>query len=163
MTEPPFRLRPANLKDLDRLGELYLDLGHAYEAADASYRRAIDAGRPWREHLVEGLKEDRMRIPVTLSERGHIVSFVIARAAPAPIGSALARVGLIEGAFVEEAYRRQGRLRASVADAMRWFDVKGVPWVELLADLRDATALAAWHRLGFVDFQTVMRAHVAAR
>jgi predicted GNAT family acetyltransferase len=152
--------RPATSRDLDRLGELYLAMGRSFAALDPAYQLAMDAGRMWREHLLDGFKSDRIRVPVTLGESGQAVSFLVARVASAPPGSALSQVGLIEGAFVEEECRRQGRLRAMVADAMRWFAVKRVPHVDLIADIRDPVALAAWRALGFSDLQLVLRARV---
>ena len=153
-------MRPATSRDLDRLGELYLDMGRGYAALDPAYLLAMDAGRMWREHLLEGFKTDRVRVPVCLDDARSIVGFLVARVAPAPIGGALPFVGLIEGAFVEEPYRRQGRLRAMTRDAMRWFAVKRVPHVDLIADMRDPGALAAWRALGFSDLQLVLRAPV---
>jgi len=152
--------RPATSRDLDRLGELYLMMGREYAQLDPAYALAIDAGRMWREHLLEGLKRDRIRVPVTVDEGGRPVSFLIARVAPSPPGSANPQVGLIEGAYVEEGFRRQGRLRAMADDAMRWFAVKRMPHVDLIADTRDPVALAAWRALGFGDLQLVLRARV---
>ena len=160
MSESAFRVRPASARDLDRLGELYLTMSRAAAAADPGYALALDAGRMWREHLEAGLKADRIRVLVSEDEHRRVVSFLAARVAPSPVGSAAPMSGLIEGAFVEEAFRRQGRLRAMCAEAMRWFEVKRVKRVDLLADLRDAGARAAWKSVGFEDVQVVMRAEV---
>lgn len=160
MTGQAFRVRAATPKDLDRLGELYLALGRAFAALDPSYALAIDAGRAWREHIEEGIKAERIRAVVTEDGGRRIVSFLVARVAPSPIGAAYPLAGLIEGAFVEEGCRREGRLRAMAADAMRWFAFKRVPSVDLIADTRDAAALAAWSALGFAPVQTVLRAAV---
>ncbi len=160
MTEPAFRTRPATARDLDRLGELYLVFGRAYAAIDPAYALALDAGRMWREHIQDGLKSERIRLLVTEDDTRQVVSFLVARVAPSPVGAALPLAGLIEGAFVEPAYRRQGRLRAMVAEAFRWFAVKRVATVDLVADLRDDGARAAWKAMGFADVQTVMRASV---
>lgn len=160
MSALPIAVRPAGPPDLDRLGELFLEHGQACEALDPAYRRAIDAGRPWREHLVEGLREDRIRIPATVGDDGQLVSFLTARAVTAPLGSAVPFIGFVENAFVQVPFRRQGRLRAMHADALRWFQVKRVPRVELVADLQDADSIAAWRRLGFVQVQAVLRAAV---
>jgi predicted GNAT family acetyltransferase len=160
MTASPPRARPGTPRDLDRLSEMYLALGRAYSAADPQYGLAIDAGRMWREHIDEGLKSDRIRVVVTEDESRRAVSFLVARVAPSPPGAASPSSGLIEGAYVEPAFRRQGRLKAMLADAMRWFSVKRVASVDLIADLRDEAARAAWHALGFADVQSVMRAKV---
>lgn len=160
MSGAPFPTRPAGLKDLDRLGELYLAFGRASAAADPGFSLAIDAGRAWREHIVEGLKAERTRVVVTEDDGRHIVSFLVARVAPSPIGAAVPYTGLIEGAFVEEGRRREGRLKAMTADAMRWFAYKRVPSVDLIADSRDQAAKAAWRALGFSEVQAVFRAPV---
>lgn len=149
--------RPAGKRDLDRLGELILALGRAYEPLDPAYRLSIDFGRMWREHLEEGMAEDRIRVPVTLDGSRRPVSFLVARVAGAPLGYAGGRIGLIEAAWVDEGFRRQGRLRAMVADAMRWFEVKRAPRVEIVVDPRDRDARAAWSALGFAPAQTVFR------
>jgi len=157
----PVVCRPAGKRDLDRLGELILVLGRAYEPADPAYRLSIDFGRMWREHLEEGIHEDSIRVPVTLDGGGRVVSFLVARVAAAPLGYAGGRIGLIEGAWVEPEVRRQGRLAAMVADAFRWFEVKRVPRVEVVVDVRDADAQAAWAAMGFVRTQAVMRRDLA--
>jgi len=160
MTEPKARARPAGARDLDTLGELYLRAARLFAARDPHYELAMDAGRMWRDHIVDGLKTDRLRVTVTDGENARPVSFLVARVAPSPPGAARPLSGFIEGAFVDEAHRRQGRLRAMNADAMRWFAVKRVPTVELIADLRDDEARAAWRALGFADVQSVMRVTV---
>ena len=154
---PEIRVRAATAKDFDRIGELVLSLGRAYEAVDPSYALAIDFGRMWREHIEEGLKDDRIRVPVSLDAGGKIVSLLVARAAYAPLGLKAPRMGLIEAAWVEEPFRRQGRLRAMANDAMRWFEVKRATNVQIAVDHRDAIASAAWRALGFGDFQLVLR------
>jgi predicted GNAT family acetyltransferase len=154
------RVRAATARDLDRLGELYLDLGRASAALDPAYALALDAGRMWREHLEAGFKSDRIRVLVTMDDGGRVVSFLAARIAPAPVGSAAPLAGVIEGAFVAPEHRRQGRLRAMVAEARRWFEVKSVKTVDLIADVRDDAARAAWRAVGFSDVQVVMRSNV---
>jgi GNAT superfamily N-acetyltransferase len=158
MTEPRFTVRPGTTRDLERLSELYLMLGRAYSAVDAAYNLAVDAGRMWREHLMDGLKSERIRVLVTEDDKRRVVSFLVARVAPSPAGSAAPLSGLIEGAFVEEAHRRQGRLKAMCAEAFRWFEMKRVLSVDLIADLRDEGARAAWKAVGFAEVQLVMRA-----
>lgn len=160
MTAETPKTRPATARDLDRLGELYLELGRAYAALDPAYALAIDAGRMWREHIEAGWKAERIRVLVTEDDKRRIVSFLVARVAPSPPGAASPATGLIEGAFVEQGHRRQGRLRAMAGDAMRWFAFKRVPSVDLIADLRDAGARSAWAAVGFKDVQAVMRAQV---
>jgi hypothetical protein len=160
MAGAPIACRPAAKRDLDRLGELILALGRAYEPLDPTYKLSIDFGRMWREHLEEGMGEDRIRVPVTLDDDRRVVSFLVARTAPAPLGYAGGRIGLIEAAWVEPDFRRQGRLAAMVADAFRWFEVKRVPRVEIVVDARDHAASAAWSALGFSAAQTVMRREV---
>ncbi len=157
MSGSPTPCRPAGKRDLDRIGELVLSLGRAYEEVDPAYGLSIDFGRMWREHLEGGMADDRMRVPVTLDGAGRVVSFLVARAAGAPLGYAGGRIGLIEGAWVEPDFRRQGRLSAMVGDAFRWFEVKRVPRVEVVVDRRDGAARAAWAALGFAAAQTVMR------
>src|SRR5689334_16314025 len=130
MTREAPRARAATSRDLDRLSEMYLALGRTYSAADPAYGLAIDAGRMWREHIAEGLKSDRIRVVVTEDEAHRAVSFLVARVAPSPPGAASPHSGLIEGAFVELPFRRQGRLQAMQADAMRWFAVKRVTTVD---------------------------------
>jgi GNAT superfamily N-acetyltransferase len=152
--------RPAGKRDLDRLGELILALGRAYEPLDPAYRLSIDFGRMWREHLEEGMASDRIRVPVTTDGTRTVVSFLVARFAPAPLGYGGGRIGLIEGAWVEPDFRRQGRLRAMVADAFRWFEVHNVPRVEVVVEARDADARAAWSALGFGPAQSVYRREV---
>jgi GNAT superfamily N-acetyltransferase len=163
MTAGPYAVRPATTRDLERLSELYLMLARAYADLDPAYTLAIDAGRMWREHLMDGLKSERIRIVVTEDEKRRVVSFLVARVAPSPPGSAAPLSGLIEGAFVEPAYRRQGRLKAMCGESFRWFEVKRVAHVDLIADLRDDGARAAWKALGFADVQAVMRAKVLAQ
>ena len=160
MSALPFTVRPGTTRDLERLSELYLMLGRAYAAVDPAYNLAIDAGRMWREHLQGGLASERIRVLVTEDGKRRIVSFLVARVAPSPPGSAVPLSGLIEGAFVEEAHRREGRLKAMCAEAFRWFDMKRVDSVDLLADLRDDGARAAWKAVGFAEVQVVMRARV---
>ncbi len=160
MTEGPVRARVATKKDLDALGALYLKAARAFSAKDEAYAIALDAGRMWREHIEAGLKEERIRLVVTEGEGRQIVSFLVARVAPSPPGAARPLAGLIEGAYVEEGSRRQGRLRAMADEAMRWFAFKRVPSIDLIADLRDEDARAAWKALGFADVQVVMRRHV---
>lgn len=162
MTAPAFRVRPATARDLDRLGELYLQLGRAYSVADPAYALAMDAGRAWRDHISDGLAADRIRVIVSEDADRRVVAFLVARVAPSPPGSAAPLSGLIEGAFVEEEHRRQGRLRAMHAEAMRWFAVKRVKWVDLIADVRDEGARASWKALGYQDVQVVMRLSVLA-
>ncbi|HKZ60031.1 MAG TPA: hypothetical protein VJ547_09335 [Candidatus Thermoplasmatota archaeon] len=157
MSEAPIRVRAAGRKDLDALGALYLKAARAFAAKDEAYALALDAGRMWREHIEDGLKEERIRVLVTESGARQVVSFLVARVAPSPPGAARPLAGLIEGAFVEEAFRKQGRLKAMVDEAMRWLTFKRVPSVDLIADLRDESARAAWKALGFADVQAVMR------
>ena len=160
MNEIPFSVRPATKRDLDRLGELYLHLARASAALDPTYALAMDAGRMWREHIEDGLQSERIRVLVSEDGDRRIVSFLVARVAPSPVGSAAPLSGLIEGAFVEVAHRRQGRLKAMVSEAFRWFEMKRVSAVDLLADLRDEGARNAWKAVGFQDVQVVMRAPV---
>jgi GNAT superfamily N-acetyltransferase len=162
MSEAPVRARVATKRDLDALGELYLEAARAFAEKDAAYAIAMDAGRMWREHIEAGLKEERIRVVVTQGEGREILSFLVARVAPSPPGAARPLAGLIEGAYVAPEYRRHGRLKVMVDEAMRWFAFKRVPWVDLLADLRDEEARAAWKAAGFADVQAVMRRPVPA-
>lgn len=157
MTDEAPRARAATKRDLEALGELYLEGARGFAEKDPAYAIALDAGRMWREHIEAGLKEERIRVLVTVGAAREVVSFLVARVAPSPPGAARPLAGLIEGAFVAPDYRREGRLRAMAEEAMRWFAFKRVPWVDLLADVRDEQARAAWKALGFADVQAVMR------
>ena len=71
------------------------------------------------------------------------------------------RFGYIADLWVEETYRQRGVARSLFEAAKDWCKTQGVERIQLEVDVENDPGQKFWHKLGFEDFEIVMRKTLA--
>jgi GNAT superfamily N-acetyltransferase len=147
--------RPAAARELDRVAELWSELGDHLARIDPSFALAPGAGAQARA-LLRRLAQDPDTSIRVWDEAGDLPAFAIVRVLHPSIWAREGARAEIGDLFVREAWRRRGIGRALVRDALSWAALRGATRVEVRVAARNHEAQAFWRGLGFDDFVDVL-------
>jgi L-amino acid N-acyltransferase YncA len=150
-------IRPARESDIGELARLIAAIGAYHEAVDDRVRVDWEEIRDAPNWLKLILNRDHHAIWVADHGEGRLVGYLWVRLHRQRQGYLPKVVGYISNAFMEEAWRERGLMRPMLELAYDWFRAKGIEVVTLGVLHRNWIGSAAWHKLGFEDWNEERR------
>lgn len=147
--------RPAAARELDRVAELWSELGDHLSRIDPSFALGPGAGDQARA-LLRRLSQDADTRILVWDEAGNLPAFAIVRVLRPSIWAREGARAEIGDLFVREGWRRRGIGRALVRDALAWAAGRGATRAEVRVAARNDEAQAFWRVLDFDDFVDVL-------
>ena len=151
----PGVVRPARMRDLDRVAALWSAITNHHAHLDPLFTMRPDAGGELRE-LLSALLRDRDAEILVYDADGDLPGMCIVRVDHAPPILQEVERAEITDLGVREDLRRRGIGHALVAEALRWVAAAGVHRVEVQVAHGNAEGQAFWRAEGFGDFMDVL-------
>ncbi|HOF88944.1 MAG TPA: GNAT family N-acetyltransferase [Armatimonadota bacterium] len=149
--EAPVIIRPATRKDLEVIGDLWVELMSFHADLDARFG-IPDGGRvKYMRHVTPMLHDDMCRPLVAVVAEG-VVGYLLAYVAENPPIFPIPRYGFIADLCVTSACRRRGVGKRLVADALAWFRRHGVTSIQLNVAHHNPVSQAFWRGIGCTDY-----------
>ncbi|GBD28932.1 Acetyltransferase YpeA [bacterium HR32] len=142
------RIRPAEVRDLAGVVELWGELARLHERLDGAFALSRTWRRAYEEYLSHLLGREDVLVVVAESQ-GELVGLAVGRITLLPAFFRRRRRGYIQDVYTREGYRGQGLGRALVARLEAWMRERGVRRVELTVAVGNAQAEAFWERSGY--------------
>ena len=155
MSALPGVVRPARMRDLDRVAALWSAITHHHAHLDPLFRMRAGAEDELRE-LLSAMLRDRDAVILVYEQDGDLPGMCIVRIDHAPPILEEVQRAEITDLGVRDDLRRRGIGRALVAEAMRWIRASGVQRVEVQVAHGNAEGQAFWRACGFGDFMDVL-------
>jgi len=155
MSGLPGVVRPARMRDLDRVAALWSAITHHHAHLDPLFRMRSGAEDELRE-LLTAMLRDRDAVILVYDLDGDLPGMCIVRIDHAPPILEEVERAEITDLGVRPDLRRKGVGRALVAEAMRWIQASGVQRVEVQVAHRNVEGQAFWRAAGFGDFMDVL-------
>ncbi|MFX0095582.1 MAG: GNAT family N-acetyltransferase [Candidatus Hodarchaeota archaeon] len=157
---PSFTIRKAEISDLERLTELWLDQREYHCEYDNLYEYTEEAPHLWTEQIRRALFSETQCVYVAVIE-GNIAGYIHGAIYPWPM-SPYKYYGSLNTIIISARFRGQGYGRRLVKRLLNWFKEKGIKYVSLHVDYRNQTALKLYHSLGFQNYQERLMATLNA-
>jgi ribosomal protein S18 acetylase RimI-like enzyme len=93
-------------------------------------------------------------------DNGTIVGYLAGKIEKRPPVFEVGERGWIDSAYVLEEHRGQGIGRELAEKMLRWFEERGIRYVELSVDSRNELGCSVWRSLGFETWQFVMKKRI---
>jgi ribosomal protein S18 acetylase RimI-like enzyme len=150
-------VRPAELRDLDRVAALWTAITHHHARLDPLFtqRRDPEAADALRE-LIREIHRDRDAAIFVFDRDGDLPGMCIVRIDHAPPILQETTRAEITDLCVREGERRQGIGRRLVAAALAWVRAAEVGRTEVQVAVGNTEGQAFWRALGFTDLLQVL-------
>lgn len=148
-------IRKAEQKDTAAILVLMKQLIDQHAALD-KYYKTFAQHRSLKSYVANAIKNSD-QLPLVAEINDKVVGYFLAEIQEAPYYSSEKFIGVVADAAVDYKYRRRGILTELFKEAMARFKEKGVNYLELWVDARNAPAVAAWRKLGFKDYKLRLR------
>lgn len=148
-------IRKAAEKDRPMILRLMEQLIEEHRRLDAYYK-PFAKYRGLKDYIADAATDENKLLLVAEND-GMIIGYFLGIIEEAPFYSVENYIGVVADAAVDKKYRRRGALAALFKEALEWFRKKGVNYIELSVDIRNAAAVAAWRRMGFAEYKYRMR------
>lgn len=153
---PEGAIRPAALRDLDRLAALWSALASHHAPLDPLFRLRPDAGVAIRALLESQLRDPDAALFVC-ELGGDLAGFCAVRALRAPPVFEETERAEIGDLAVRDGRRRRGIGRALAEAALAWVAARGLGRVEVRVASANREGQAFWRALGFGDLMDVLQ------
>jgi ribosomal protein S18 acetylase RimI-like enzyme len=155
MTQPleTVAFRPWNRRDIPVLARLARELYAYIESIDPVWRTSPGAEEHLRSHLLD-LFTTRHAMTYVACDGEEIVGFITGSITQRPPVILPHRDGLIDNAYVNYGWRRQGIGTRLSKMLLAWFTEQGVKEVRIHYQVSNQGALRFWERLGFRPWTT---------
>lgn len=153
---PPPQIRPATVRDIQRILPLWEALAALHGALDPALAVEPDATREYVEFLRDAVGRSDTCVMLAIDGDSPI-AFALGRIQVLPLPFREQRRGWIQDAFTVPARRREGIGRRVVEALLAWFDDRRVALVELTVAVRNIEAVHFWEALGFSTYMVRMK------
>jgi ribosomal protein S18 acetylase RimI-like enzyme len=148
-------IRRAELRDLERVAGLWLDLAEHHAALDSAFALGPRA-EPEAYALVRSWLRDPGSAAFLAEQEGRAVGLCILHIARAPAIARERERAEITDLLVEPAARRRGLGRRLVESALAFAGERGVERIRVHVAVANREAQAFWRALGFGDLMDVL-------
>ncbi|MDP6981420.1 MAG: GNAT family N-acetyltransferase [Myxococcota bacterium] len=149
-------IRPAELRDLDRVAALWTAITHHHSALDPIFTMRPDADAALRD-LLEAMQRDPETLILVYDDDDDLPGMAIARIDQQPPIMQETQRAEITDLGVREGERRRGIASALVDAALEWIRVSGVDRVEVNVARGNREGQAFWRARGFGDLMDVLQ------
>lgn len=151
MTEAPVAIRPASRKDLEVIGDLWIELMTFHAGLDPRFGIPDNGRQHYIKHVTPMLRDDMCRVLVA-EVAGAVVGYLLAYIAENPPIFLTHRYGFIADLCVTSFCRRRGVGKLLVDAALRWFRLNDLSSIQLNVAHLNPVSQAFWRRIGCVDY-----------
>jgi ribosomal protein S18 acetylase RimI-like enzyme len=145
------RIRPATRRDLDAVGDLWVELMTYHHRLDPRFGIPEDGRRQYIRHVAQALRDDNCRLLVAAVD-GRIVGYLFSYIAQNPPIFPHPYFGFIADLCVTATCRRGGIGALLVRDALAWFKARGLHSVQLNVAHHNPISQAFWRKMGCSDY-----------
>ncbi|MFX0061673.1 MAG: GNAT family N-acetyltransferase [Candidatus Hermodarchaeota archaeon] len=146
------QIRPAELDDVEILGELWLYQRCFHEQWDEIYVAIPMAQQMWQEQLKSYLNQSNHCVFVAKNVLEKIVGYVHGSFHPWPV-SPFQFYGSLNTIAVAEESQGQGIGKKLIRKLLEWFKEHQIKYISLHVDYRNQNALKMYQDLGFHPYQ----------
>ncbi len=150
------RVRPATMKDLDRVAALWTHITRHHEPLDPVFRMRSEADSELRE-LLGALQRDRDAAIFVFDDAGDLPGMCIVRVDQAPPIMEESERAEITDLGVRADRRREGIATALLQRALAWVKECGIERVEVQVAVANREGQAFWRAHGFGDLMDVLQ------
>ncbi|OPZ87572.1 MAG: putative acetyltransferase [bacterium ADurb.Bin429] len=151
LLEAPVIIRPATRKDLDVIGDLWVELMSFHAGLDIRFG-IPDGGRvKYIRHVTPMLHDDMCRLLVAIIDE-RVVGYLLAYVAENPPIFPTPRYGFIADLCVTAVCRRRGVGKRLVDDVLAWFCRQGLTSIQLNVAHHNPVSQAFWRGIGCTDY-----------
>ncbi|MHB9024557.1 MAG: GNAT family N-acetyltransferase [Armatimonadota bacterium] len=147
----PVTVRPATRKDLDAIGNLWIELMSFHAALDPRFRIPSHGREKYMRHTQEGLADRHYRVLVA-EDNGRVIGYISGYIALNPPIFPTPRYGFIADLCVTAHSRRRGVGRSLVTALRHWFQVNDMEHVQLNVAHCNPVSQAFWRKVGCSDY-----------
>lgn len=154
-------IRKATIEDLPAVVEMALAMASYHHDLDGYYK----APSAYRDLELEFEKElsDKQSLILIAEENGQPAGYFRGSIERAPDYASAKKIGMVYDLFVKKEARRQGIGKQIFAEALAWFQEKGVKNIELNVDVRNEAAVEFWKKNQFLEYKLRMRRYLTGK
>lgn len=141
-------VRPAELRDVPALVELWGELARLHERLDGSFALSRSWRRAYEDYLLHMLRRPDVRV-VVAQVNGRLVGLAVGRVTWLPAFFRQRRRGYIQDVYTQQGYRGRGIGRSMLAHLESWLRRQGVRRAELTVAVGNPQAESFWERAGY--------------
>ncbi|MFX1250628.1 MAG: GNAT family N-acetyltransferase [Promethearchaeota archaeon] len=152
LSKETVKIREAQKRDLDQLGQLWLMQRIFHQKWDELYASIPSAKDKWKEGIEKALNIPTEKIFIAEDETGKLLGYVAGGIYPWPI-SPFQKYGSLNTIAVAENSRRQGIGKRLALELLSWFQREEIQHISIHVDYRNQVALQLYKSLGFREYQ----------
>ncbi len=148
-------IRTATLKDVEIIIQLWKEMMKYHSEMSPLFYLAEDSEKYYRMYLVNSLNNPEVLYTVSENDgfpSGYARGSIVNRA---PIFEKR-RIGMINEIFVLPQFRNSGLGSELTKSLTKWFNTKGIEYIELEVAWENKAGIEFWKRLGFTNFKIKM-------
>jgi len=153
------KIREAKKADVKQIEGLSDKLMGCHLQFDEYYKLRGDSDMEYVGYF-EALVSSKDSAVFVAEDNGTIVGYLAGKIEKRPPVFEVGERGWIDSAYVLEEHRGQGIGRELAEKMLRWFEERGIRYVELSVDSRNELGCSVWRSLGFETWQFVMKKRI---
>ena len=150
-TQPAVTVRPAAPRDLEAIGDLWVELMSFHEQLDARFSIPPNGRAHYIHHCQSALRDDNFRLLVAIDD-GRVIGYIMGYVGHNPPIFPTQTYGFIADVCVTNRSRRQGAGELLVAAICRWFRGKGLNNVQMNVAHGNPISQKFWRKIGCADY-----------
>jgi ribosomal protein S18 acetylase RimI-like enzyme len=145
-------IRQATRKDLDAIGDLWVELMAFHAALDHRFRIPPHGRSNYIRHVYTVMRDSNYHVLVAQGGEKQVMGYILAYIAQNPPIFPHPRYGFIADLCISEAARRQGIGEALLTTVLEWFRSRGMENIQLNVAHHNAVSQAFWRKMGCTDY-----------
>jgi ribosomal protein S18 acetylase RimI-like enzyme len=152
-------IRKATKDDIEGIVDLNRLLNRQHVLLDSVWVGGDQVDSSFRERLASDMSNASVLHLVT-EESGKLIGWLAGSIEDTQPHFSEKRIGHIWSAFVLPEFRKQGITKASMEMMFQWFKENGINLAELSVASGNKEGIAAWERLGFLEYKKRMKREI---
>ncbi len=148
---PSLAVRPALERDLETVGDLWVELMSVHAALDPRFGVPRHGRTNYIRQLRKSIRDSNFRILVAVDDR-RVIGYVLGYIGENPPIFPQPRFGFIADLCVTADYRRRGVGERLVQEICRWFRDRGLDCVQMNVAHHNPQSQAFWRKVGSRDY-----------
>lgn len=157
--QPGIVIRQAIRKDLDAIGDLWVELMSFHARLDERFGIPPQGRSSYIRHTYQAIRDHNYRVLVAEYD-SQLVGYIIGYIAQNPPIFPQPHYGFIADICVTYHARRKGVGEALVKSVLEWFHARGMDSVQLNVAHHNPLSQAFWRRMGCTDYIDHMWIHL---
>ena len=147
-------IRKAEIKDLDKITQLWLEMMNFHENKDEKFRIKHDAKDIYRNYAKETIQDLEKGVFVYEFEK-EICGYVFVEISYLPPVYEVNKIAIVTEISVKQNMRRNGIGQLLLKSAEFWANSQGVNRVECTVSAKNSVSLSFWKKNGYAGYNIV--------